>query len=215
MKRWLLLFLTLFFWVVPVHAETTYKFDYHFNPWDPSHPWFNGSGNSVLKLGAYEIVDTGDASSGYYFEVTNAYYPFAVKECDTGCSSYLHAQMSNGKYVYRIEKFSAVGKKYEFYHVQENTNPGGGTGGGTPPDPGGGTPPDPGGGRPGLTLPKVNLINDPSFLGTLWNYLDSVFYLGMPILLIVVALFVVELVLHMIIDIAKRRKEDDDDDDDW
>jgi len=66
-----------------------------------------------------------------------------------------------------------------------------------------------------LTLPKVNLINDPSFLGTLWNYLDSVFYLGMPILLIVVALFVVELVLHMIIDIAKRRKEDDDDDDDW
>jgi hypothetical protein len=222
MKRWMLLFLALFLGVEPVHAETKYTYELSFNPWDPSHPWWSSQGTSVLKLGAYEIANKGNAASGYYFEVTNSYYPFAVKECGSSCTSYLRAELSNGKYVYQIDQVSSVGKRYEFYREQEVADPGGGTGGGTPPDPGGGTgggtPPDPGGGGyPGLTLPKVNLIDDPSFLGTFWNYVGSVFHLGMPFLLIAVAFIAVELVLYLIIDIGKRRKneDDDDDDDDW
>lgn len=69
------------------------------------------------------------------------------------------------------------------------------------------------------TLPQYNLMSDPDFSGTLWNYLGSVFSLGSPFLLIAVALLIVEMVLVMIIVAIKKARENDaddyDDGDDW
>lgn len=76
------------------------------------------------------------------------------------------------------------------------------------PDPGGG-----GGGNVGGTLPDYNLMDDPVFSGTFWNYLGSVMKLGLPFLLIAVALLVVEMVVVLLIDVSRSRKQKDDDDD--
>jgi hypothetical protein len=74
-----------------------------------------------------------------------------------------------------------------------------------------------------LTIPSVNIFNDPNVLQTLWNYLGSTFTLGAAPLLIVVALILIPSIWNLLIDSihhasAKEGREsrrDHDDDDDW
>lgn len=71
-----------------------------------------------------------------------------------------------------------------------------------------------------LTLPTVNIFDDPNVLQTLWNYLGSTFTLGMPVLLISVALLLIPQLWGLIFDtffyakggdeLESRRERDDD-----
>jgi len=70
------------------------------------------------------------------------------------------------------------------------------------------------------TLPKINIFADNNTLQTFWNYLGSVLYLGMPVLLIVCAIITVGYVINMLIDLylhAQKDKSEDweDSDHDW
>lgn len=69
-----------------------------------------------------------------------------------------------------------------------------------------------------LDLPHVNYFSDPNTLQTLWNFISAIFPIGMPVLLITVAILCVGLVLELIPAgalLAKKSKRDDDEDDDW
>jgi len=69
----------------------------------------------------------------------------------------------------------------------------------------------------GDTLPRINIFAEGNNLDTLWNYLGSIFYLGMPVLLIMVALLLLPQLFDMIIGAVKAAsgKDEDDEDDDW
>jgi hypothetical protein len=75
-----------------------------------------------------------------------------------------------------------------------------------------------------MTLPMINLLSDPNILATLWNYTRAVVMLGMPFLLITIALMLIPRVWELIQTVfdkargRERRRNDEDDedeDDDW
>lgn len=67
------------------------------------------------------------------------------------------------------------------------------------------------------TLPQVNILADPDNLQTLWNYTGSIFYFGMPFLLIGAAIFVISYVIDLIFEALNEAKKEDsyESDDDW
>ncbi len=70
------------------------------------------------------------------------------------------------------------------------------------------------------TLPKVNIFADPVLFKTFENYLGSILYLGLPVLLILCAIIAAGYVINMVIDVFKKAQKDDsedweDSDDDW
>lgn len=69
----------------------------------------------------------------------------------------------------------------------------------------------------GDTLPKVNIFTQGNNLDTFWNYTESLFVLGMPVVLIVVALLVLEPLFEIIVRLFRRafEKEDEEETEDF
>lgn len=218
MKR-ILLFLFLFLAVtVPVQAAQEFQQEQFFTPYNQSgYTWGNNGFERYLWLGSYKITDR---NQGVYLVSKDT--DFSAYACDAstaGQTSYSNCtyykasyNSSTAKYEISLSESGVSMSTVYFGVMKEVTEP--------PVDPGdGGTDPgdgeNGGGGNVGGTLPEYSLMDDPVFSGTFWNYLGSVLKLGMPFLLIAVALLVLEIVLLLIIGIYKDKRRVVDDDDDW
>lgn len=223
MRKWLCLIVALLVFCNPVSAAESYKLQEVFDT-EQDYDWTAiDVYSSWIQLGGYHITQYSRS-----YKIQNSIAPFRVAFCTSRqISDYSSCptkdSLANSTVNYLTFNQSHISEGRHFVHIlrlvdEEPPTPDPDPTPDPEPEPGGGeNPGGDGGGNVGLTLPKVNILDDPVVSGTFWNYLGSVFYLGMPFLLIAVALLVVEMVLHLLIEVVKKakQKEVDDDDDDW
>lgn len=214
MRRFLLFLFWFMACTVPVQAAQKFQQEALFTGYNQSgYTWGNNGFERYLWLGAYKIRDRGQGT--YVVEKDKQ---FIAYQCDisavgpplfSGCTK--HGSILNSatsKHEVNISESAALTSNVFLGTMKEEIPPG--DGGTTNPGDGG-----TGGGNVGGTLPDYTLTDDPTFLATLWNYTGSMFKLGMPLLMISVALLLIEPIAELIISAMKARRRKDDDDDDW
>lgn len=216
--RILVFFLLLITVPLAAHAEE-FRLDAIFDE-QQTYTWsYSGSTYRETIIGEVKVANVLSGGSWNYhfmYRTPEMAPSYAVKECDSGglnCVTKTGSPSNPPSFSQKGGKVYQIGRLFPDPEPEPEPDPDPEPTPDPTPNPG----PDPGGNVPGaLTLPKVNIFKDPAILQTLWNYLGSVFYLGMPVLLIVLAIIIVGYVLHLVIDAIKAAKEKEkDDDDDW
>jgi hypothetical protein len=216
MSRMLVVLLIFLAVAIPAQAAQEFQQEQLFTPYNQSgYTWGNTGFERYLWLGSYKITDR---NQGSYLVTKDTEYSAYVCELSTGggppayfgCSYYKASLNANtAKYELTLSESGVAMANVYFGTMKEVTEP-------PPVDPGDGGGTDPGGGGDvGGALPDYNFF-DESTMSKFWSYMQSALKLGMPMLLIILAIIVLELVLvELIIKTWKKARNRKDDDDDW